>query len=327
MFNAVRTTLLLAALTGLFMAVGFVVAGQGGMLIALGVALGMNVFSYWNSDRVVLRLQSAVRVERRRAPELFELVEALSAAAGIPMPKIYLIDSAQPNAFATGRNPANAALAISIGMLRHLERDEIAGVIAHELAHIRSRDTMTMTITATLAGSISVLAQFGLFFGWRNPSSPVGPIGALLMILLAPVAAVLVQLAISRTREYEADRDAAEITGDPLALARALEKISRLARNFENPWARRFPGMAHLFIVNPLVGGRTDSLFSTHPDVRSRIAALKELARQMTPERHVSSRRRPRLVRQGEALSGGGWRIPDFGAGTGGAGRRPGPWG
>ncbi len=325
MVNAVRTTLLLAALTGLFMAVGFVVAGEGGMLIALGVALGMNLVSYWNSDRFVLRLQNAVRVERRRAPELFALVEELSSAAGIPAPKIFLIDAQQPNAFATGRSPANAALAISIGMLRHLDRDEIAGVLAHELSHIRSRDTLTMTITATLAGSIAMLAQFGLFFGWRNASSPVGPVGALVMILVAPLAAVMVQLAISRTREYEADRDAAEITGDPLALARALEKISRLARKFENPWARRFPGMAHLYFVNPLSGGRTDNLFSTHPDVRNRIAALKELARQMTPERHVPPRRRPRLVRRGEALGRGSWRIPDFAAD--GEARSPGPWG
>jgi heat shock protein HtpX len=325
MLNAVRTTFLLAALTGLFMAVGFVVAGESGMLIALGAALGMNLISYWNSDRVVLRLQNAVRIDRRHAPELFDLVEALSAAAGIPMPKIYLINVEQPNAFATGRNPRNAALAISAGMLRHLERDEIAGVLAHELSHIRSRDTLTMTITATLAGSIAMLAQFGLFFGWRNASSPLGPVGALLMILLAPVAAVMVQLAISRTREYEADRDAAEITGDPMALARALEKISRLARHFENPWARRFPGMSHIYFVNPLFGGRTDNLFSTHPDVRNRIAALEELAQQMTPERHVPRRRRPRLVRRGEALGRGSWRIPDFEAE--GEGWSRGPWG
>lgn len=328
MMNAVRTTFLLAALTGVFMAIGYVVAGEGGMLIALGAALVINLFSYWNSDKVVLRLQHAELVDPRRAPDLFGLVEGLAMNAGIPVPKIYLIHTDQPNAFATGRNPENAAVAVSTGLLRHLERGEIAGVIAHELAHIRSRDTLTMTITATLAGATSMLAQFGLFFGSRNANSPVGPIGAIFMIILAPLAAVIVQLAISRTREYEADRDAAEITGDPLALASALGKISRLSKNFENPWARRTPGMAHMYIVNPLAGGGSDNLFSTHPDVRNRIAALEDIARQMTPTRHVQPvrRQRPRLVRRGEPLRGGGWRVPDIATGAAEP-RRPGPWG
>ncbi|HUV32850.1 MAG TPA: zinc metalloprotease HtpX [Devosiaceae bacterium] len=329
MVNAVRTTFLLAALTGLFMAVGFVVAGQGGMLIALGLALVMNLFSYWNSDKVVLRLQHAEPIGRGRAPDLIALVEGLAAAAGIAMPRLYLIHTEQPNAFATGRNPQNAAIALSTGLLKYLERDEVAGVLAHELAHIRSRDTLTMTITATLAGAISMLAQYGLFFGSRNAASPVGPVGAILAILLAPFAAIMVQMAISRTREYEADRDAAEITGDPLALASALDKISRLAKNFENPWARRTPGMAHLYIVNPLLGDRrSDNWFSTHPDVRNRIAALRDLAGRMSATRHVPARR-ARLERVGEPPRGGAWRVPDFAefADRAGQRHRPGPWG
>ncbi|MEX0628169.1 MAG: zinc metalloprotease HtpX [Cucumibacter sp.] len=319
-----RTTFLLAALTGVFVAIGYVVGGLNGMLIALGFALVMNALSYWNSDRLVLRLQNAEPVGRDRAPDLHALVEELAAAAGIPTPKLYLIGADQPNAFATGRDPQNAAVAVSTGLLSHLERDEIAGVIAHELSHIRSRDTLIMTLTATLAGAISVLAQFGLFFGARNSNSPIGPVGAILLIVLAPIAAIIVQMAISRTREYEADRDAAEITGDPLALAAALEKLSRLAKHFENPFARRFPGMAHLYIVNPLAGRGADSLFSTHPDIRNRIAALREIASQMTATRHV--RRPARLTRVGEPMRSGAWRVPDIGIETS-LNRQARPWG
>ena len=325
MMNAIRTTFLLAALTALFVAIGYVVGGQTGMLIALAIAAAMNILAYWNSDRIVLRLQGAQEVSRQRAPDLHDLVADLARAAGIPMPKVYLINAEQPNAFATGRDPQNAAVAVSTGLLSHLDRDEIAGVLAHELAHIRSRDTLIMTVTATLAGAISVLAQFGLFFGARNSNSGIGPIGGLLLIILAPIAATIVQLAVSRTREYEADRDAAEITGDPMALASALDKISRLAKHFENPWARRSPGMAHLYIVNPLSGRGADNLFSTHPDVRNRIAQLQEIAHAMTPTRHVAGR--TRLTREGEPprRPTSGWRVPDIG--TAADTRGAGPWG
>jgi len=310
MMNAVRTTFLLAALTGLFMAVGFVVGGQGGMLLALGFSVVTNMIAYWNADKIVLRLQNAEPLDPRRAPEIYEAVEALARRAGIPMPKLYLIHSDQPNAFATGRNPDNAAVAISSGLVQHLTLREISAVIAHELAHIRSRDTLTMTITATLAGAISMLAQFGLFFGGRNSNNPLGPIGALAMVIIAPLAAMMVQMAISRTREYEADRDGAEISGDPLALASALEKISHLAKNFENRWARRTPGLAHMYIVNPLAGDRMDNLFATHPDVRNRIAALEKMAAEMgamQPRRPEAKRvRRPAPGNSGNP----GWRVP-----------------
>lgn len=331
MLNAIRTTFLLAAMTGLFMAVGYVVGGTGGMLLAFGVAAATNVFAYWNSDKLVLRLQNARELSPGNAPDLFEMVAQLSARAGIPMPRLYLIDTDQPNAFATGRNPENAAVAVSSGLLRALDQDEIAGVVAHELAHIRSRDTLIMTMTATLAGAISMLAQFGLFFGGRNNNSPFGMIGTLAMVFLAPLAAVMVQMAISRTREYEADRDGAEISGNPLALASALEKISRLAKQFENPWARRNPGQAHLYIANPLAGDRMDNLFATHPDVNNRIAELQKLADEMgtvanRPTRKVTPRRSTRHTRPSQG-SGSGWRVPSSRP----AGRRRdeprGPWG
>ncbi|WP_051332454.1 zinc metalloprotease HtpX [Cucumibacter marinus] len=333
MVNAMRTTFLLAALTGLFMAIGFAVAGTGGMLLALAIALVMNLFAYWNSDKLVLRMQHAMPIPRERAPELYDMVADLSDRAGIPMPRVYVINSKQPNAFATGRNPDNAAVAVSSGLLQHLSYEEVAAVVAHELAHIRSRDTLTMTITATLAGAISMLAQFGLFFGARNSNSPFGPLGGLLMIIIAPIAAIMVQMAVSRTREYEADKDGAEICGDPMALASALHKISQLAKNFENPWARRQPAMAHLFIINPLAGRRMDNLFSTHPDVRNRIEALKELARQTgrqpiqrAAQRDIPVRAAPRRVGRGSA-----WRIPDADPHGSAARRAPprnaGPWG
>lgn len=320
MLNAVRTTFLLAGMTGLFMAVGFLVGGTGGMILALGFAIATNVFAYWNSDKLVLRMQNAKPVSRQRSPELYDMVAGLSQRAGIPIPKIYMIDTDQPNAFATGRDPENAAVAVSRGLLQHLEYDEVAAVVAHELAHIRSRDTLTMTITATLAGAISMLAQFGFFFGGRNSNSPLGPFGAIAMIILAPMAAMLVQMAVSRTREYEADKDGAEISGNPMALASALAKISQLAQRVQNPQAHRTPGMAHMFIINPLMGGRMDNLFSTHPDVGNRIDALRRIDAEMRPS--VSPRR--------VAQSGSGqWRVPS-------AGRRDpdsrdstprGPWG
>jgi heat shock protein HtpX len=328
MVNAIRTTFLLAVMTGLFMAVGFVVAGTTGMFFALIIAMGTNFFAYWNSDKMVLRIQRARQLNRNDSPQLFELTQNLSSRAGIPMPKLYLIDSAQPNAFATGRNPENAAVAVSTGLLQHLSLDEVAAVIAHELAHIRSRDTLTMTITATFAGAISMLAQFGLFFGARNSNSPVGPIGAIFMVIVAPLAALLVQMAISRTREYEADIDGAAICRDPLALASALQKISRLSKQYENPFARRSPGMAHLFIINPLAGRGSDNLFSTHPNVENRIAALKQMAAQMHHADHTAGQVERPVVRvrpsNGHNRRATGWRAPDSGGNP--QPRARGPW-
>src|SRR5688572_8158988 len=227
-------------------------------------------------------MQRARQVDPRSAPDLYSMVEELARNAGIPTPRVYVIDTDQPNAFATGRNPQNAAVAVSSGLLRFLDRREVAAVIAHELAHIKSRDTLTMTITATLAGAIGMLAQFGLFFGGgNNRDNPLGMVGTLLMVFLAPVAAMLVQMAVSRTREYEADRDGAEIAGDPLALASALAKIAQSAGRTVNVAAERNPAMAHMYIFNPLSGQRMDNLFATHPDVRNRISALQQLAATM----------------------------------------------
>jgi heat shock protein HtpX len=314
MANFLRTGVLLAGLTALFMAVGYFIGGTGGMMTAFVIALGLNVFSYWNSDKLVLGMQGAREIDPRSAPDLHGMVETLSRNAGIPTPRIYVIETDQPNAFATGRDPNNAAVAVSRGLLQYLDAREVAAVIAHELAHIRSRDTLTMTITATIAGAISMLAQFGLFFGGgNNRDNPLGGIGALLMVFLAPIAAMLVQMAISRTREYEADRDGAEISGDPRALASALSKISQLARRTVNVAAERNPAMAHMYIFNPLSGARMDNLFSTHPDVQNRIAALEKLAAEMAPQ---SSFARP-----GPRGGGASWRVPASGPSS------RGPWG
>ena len=320
--NAIRTTFLLAAMTALFMAVGFLVGGRIGMILALGFALVTNLIAFWNSDKLVLRMQQARPLGRANAPELFEIVEDLAARAGIPTPALYLIETDQPNAFATGRSPDTAAVAVSRGLVTALDRREIAGVIAHELAHIRNRDTLTMTVTATLAGAITMLAQFGFWFGGRSSNSPLGPFGGILAIIFAPLAAMLVQMAVSRTREYEADRDGAAISGDPLALASALQKISAMAKKFENPWARRSPGMAHMYIVNPLAGRGQDNLFATHPDVNNRIAELMRIAKEMdadpVEDRPRRSHPRPEIDR-----SGPGWRVP----GTRAEPHERGPWG
>ena len=280
--NYVRTAILLAGLTALFMAVGYVIGGQGGMMIAFLVAAGMNLFSYWNADKLVLRMYGAQEVDERTAPDLVHMVRDLAARAQLPMPKVYLIDNPQPNAFATGRNPENAAVAATTGLLRMLNRDEVAGVMAHELAHVKHHDTLTMTITATIAGAISMLANFGLFFGGgnrENNGSPFGAIGTILMVFLAPLAAMVVQMAISRSREYEADRGGAEICGQPLALASALAKIAGTAHQVPNYEAEANPATAHMFIINPLSGQRMDNLFSTHPATENRIAALEALSR------------------------------------------------
>ncbi len=272
-----RTALLLAGMTALFLGAGYLLAGEGGMLIALLVALGMNAFAYWNSDKVVLRLYNARQVDGRTAPELHGMVEQLADRAGLPMPKVYIIESDQPNAFATGRNPQNAAVAATTGLLRRMSSEQVAGVMAHELAHVKNRDTLIMTITATLAGALSMLANFSLFFG-GNRNNPLGIVGVLLMMILAPLAAMLVQMAISRSREYEADRIGSEICGHPLWLASALERLETAARQIDNVAAERNPATAHMFIVNPLHAHKVDSLFSTHPSTANRVARLRQMA-------------------------------------------------
>ena len=280
--NLVRTAMLLAGLTALFMAVGFLIGGASGAIIAFLVAAAMNLASYWNADRIVLSLHGAHPVDERNAAELVALVRELAGRANLPMPQVYVMESTQPNAFATGRNPQHAAVAVSTGLIDALNRDEIAGVIAHELAHIKNRDTLTMTVTATIAGAISMLAQFGLFFGGgARDNNGTGVIGTLLMVILAPLAAMIVQMAISRTREYAADSLGGRISGRPDALASALAKISSAAHAIENETAERAPATAHLFIVNPLSGQRMDNLFSTHPSTQNRIAALQRLAQEM----------------------------------------------
>ena len=283
--NTFRTGLLLAGLTGLFLAIGYLLGGQGGMLLAFLFAAGTNLFAYWNADKMVLRMQGARQVDRAMAPEYYDIVATLAKRANLPMPKVYIMDNPQPNAFATGRNPKNAAVAATTGLLQTLSPSEIAGVMAHELAHIKHRDTLVMTLTATLAGAVSMLANFGFLFGGRDRNSPLGPLGGILLIILAPLAAMIVQLAVSRTREYEADRGGAEISGEPMSLASALHKISGVAQRIPNEAAEANPAMAHLFIVNPLSGQRMDNLFSSHPATENRVAELQKMAAEMgTPE-------------------------------------------
>ena len=283
--NFFRTMLLLAAMTALFMGVGYLIGGTGGMMIAFLFAVGTNAFAYWNSDKMVLRMHNAEPVTRASAPELYDMVGRLASRAELPMPKVYIIREDQPNAFATGRNPENAAVAATTGILRLLSREELEGVIAHELAHVKNRDILTMTVAATVAGAISMLAQFGFFFGGgRDRDNPMGPIGVLLAVLFAPLAAALIQMTISRTREYSADKLGAEISGDPLGLADALRKISAFAGRIPMPSAERNPASAPLFIVNPLTGARMDNLFSTHPKVENRIRALEAMAGEVQPQ-------------------------------------------
>lgn len=276
-----KTFILLAAMTAIFTAIGFLVGGTGGMIIAFVVAAAMNVFAWWNSDKLVLRMQGAQEVlPDTRNPMLRafgEDVARLAENAGLPAPRIYIIDTPQPNAFATGRNPQNAAVAATTGLLNMLNREEVAGVMAHELAHVQNRDTLTMTVTATLAGAIGMLANFALFFGRER----TGLIGSIAIMIFAPMAAGLVQMAISRSREYVADKRGAEICGNPLWLASALEKIERGARAQINPYAERNPAMAHMYISNPLNGRGADNLFSTHPSTANRVEALRRMAGEM----------------------------------------------
>lgn len=276
--------MLLAALTALFMGIGYLIGGAGGAAIALVVAAGMNLFAYWNSDKIVLRMYKAREVDETTAPNYVGIVKKLAARAGIPTPKIYIVDSPQPNAFATGRNPEHAAVAATTGLIEMLTPEELAGVMAHELTHIKNRDTLTMTVTATIAGAISMLANFALFFG-GNRNAPGGFIGVLALAILAPMAAALVQMAISRTREYSADRGGAEISGNPLWLASALERIDATARRTRNAQAEGNPATAHMFIVNPLNGEGRDNLFSTHPATGNRVAELRKLAQGMAAGR------------------------------------------
>ena len=282
MISTLRTYTLLAVMTALFVGVGFIVGGELGMLIAFGVAIVLNGVSYWNSDKIVLRMNNARAVDASAGSQIERAfasdVALLAARANMPEPKVYIIDTPQPNAFATGRNPDNAAVAATTGLLATLNRQEVAGVMAHELAHVRNRDTLTMTITATFAGAITMLANVAMFFGNRERG---GMIASLLIMLVAPMAAGLVQMAISRSREYEADRIGAEICGNPLWLASALEKIERGARTNLNRQAERNPGLAHMYIIHPLAGKGTDNMFSTHPVTANRIAALHKLASEM----------------------------------------------
>jgi heat shock protein HtpX len=303
-----RTALLLAGLTGLFLAVGFMLGGKGGMMIALGLALATNLFAYWNADRMVLGMYGARQVDAATAPQFYGMVQRLAQRAGLPMPRVFIIDNDQPNAFATGRNPENAAVAATTGLLERLSPEEVAGVMAHELAHIKNRDTLIMTITATLAGALSMLANFGLFFGGHdNRNNPLGLVGSILVAILAPLGAMLVQMAISRSREYEADRIGAEICGRPDWLADALEGIHDGARLVPNMAAERNPATAHMFIINPLHGRGMDSLFSTHPSTAERVGRLRAMVTGSNP---FSPRR-------------AGGSVPS----AGGNRRRSGPWG
>ncbi len=268
-------------MTGLFLAVGWLIGGQSGLVIAFLIALGMNFFAYWNSDKMVLRMYGAREADARMAPRLHAIVAQLADNAGLPMPRVYIIDNDQPNAFATGRSPENAAVAATTGLLRILNDEEVAGVMAHELAHVRNRDTLTMTVTATVAGAIGMLANFALFFGGSSRENSPGPIVGLAVALLAPLAAMMVQMGISRSREYEADRIGAEICGRPLWLASALAKLHNGAARVENYQAEANPATAHLFIVNPLHGRAMDGLFTTHPRMENRIERLRRMAVEM----------------------------------------------
>lgn len=272
--NTMKVFILLAAMTALFMGVGFMLGGQQGMVIALIVATCMNVGSWWFSDKMVLKLYGAKEIN---SGSVYQMTQELVQRSGMPMPKVYIIENAQPNAFATGRNPQNSAVAVTTGIMNILNDRELRGVVAHELAHIKNRDTLTMTVTATIAGAISMLANFAMFFGGGRDRQ-AGFLGTIAVMILAPLAASLVQMAISRVREYAADRDGAEICGDPLALASALKKLEMGATRIDNHVAEQNPATAHMFIVNPLHMRKVDNLFSTHPKTANRIAALEQLA-------------------------------------------------
>ena len=282
--NTLKTTLLMALLSGILVAVGGAIGGSHGAAIMLLISLGMNFFSYWYSDSIVLRAYSAQEVTAEQAPELYRLVANLAANAGLPMPKVCIIDSDVPNAFATGRNPSHAAVAVTTGIMRVLQYDELGGVLAHELSHINHRDTLISTIAASIAGVISMIAniaQWAAIFGMgrSDDDDNGGLVGSLFTIIVAPIAAMLIQMAISRSREYEADKSGGQICGNPLALASALEKIEYYAQH-ARPMEQATPATSHLFIVNPLKnsGRALMSLFSTHPATADRIARLRAQA-------------------------------------------------
>ncbi|MGZ5940627.1 MAG: zinc metalloprotease HtpX [Rhizomicrobium sp.] len=278
--NIIRTGLLMAALTALFLFVGFLIGGEAGMMIALLFATATNLFAYWNSDKALLRMYGARQVDESTSPDLVHTVRRLAGQAGLPMPKVYIVDNDQPNAFATGRNPEHAAVCVTTGLLARVNGEELAGVLSHELSHVRNRDTLTMTIAATIAGAVSMLANFAYFFGGNDRRNPLGFVGLILAAIVAPIAAMLVQMAVSRTREFEADRMGAEISGRPLWLASALQKIDRAAAVIDNPEAQTHPATAHMFIINPLHGGGLSGLFSSHPSTEERIARLRAMAGQ-----------------------------------------------
>ena len=322
MAGYIRTALLLAGMTALFVGVGFAIGGEQGMVIAFLVACGMNVFAWWNSDRVVLGMHNAQPIGPQDAPRLYQMTEALAARAGIPMPALYVIHEDQPNAFATGRNPEKGAVAVNTGLLDMMTEREVAGVIAHELAHIRNRDTLIMTITATLAGAIGMLAQFGFMFGrGQGRNNAFGPIGTILLIILAPIAAMIVQMAVSRSREYEADRIGAEIAGDPAGLAAALLRLEQYKQGRVNEAAEANPASAHVFIINPLSGLRMDGLFSTHPATANRVAALEQMAARMGPPSG------PAGLPPAAGIPGAPPRVPSRQAGPWGQGGKRNPWG
>ena len=279
MFNLMKTAILMAAITALFMAIGSVLGGAQGMLVALVIALGMNFFSYWFSDKLVLKMYNAKEVDETSAPQFYRMVRELAQRAKLPMPKVYLIEEDAPNAFATGRNPEHAAVAATTGILRALTERELRGVMAHELAHVRHRDILISTISATMAGAISMLANFAMFFGGRSSEGrSTNPIVGILVMLLAPIAAGLIQMAISRGREFEADRGGAEISGEPQALASALQKIHRIAQGLPLETTERHPETAQMMIVNPLSAGGLRGLFSTHPATEERVERLLAMA-------------------------------------------------
>ncbi|MEX0349362.1 MAG: zinc metalloprotease HtpX [Paracoccaceae bacterium] len=273
----VRTFVLMAAMTAFVGVIGLLLGGETGLIIALVIAFAMNFYSYWNSDKAVLRMHGARRVDARSAPELWQMTETMARGANMPMPALYIMETEQPNAFATGRNPENAAVAVTRGLMNNMSREQVAGVVAHELAHIKNRDTLTMTITATLAGAVSMLANFALFFGGGR-DRPMGLVGTIAMMIFAPLAAGMVQMAISRVREYEADAEGAAICGSPDWLASALARLGQLSGRIDNIAAERNPATAHMFIVNPLHMQAVDSLFATHPPIEKRIAKLRALA-------------------------------------------------
>ena len=279
MFNWVKTAILMAGIMALFGAVGSVIGGQQGMLLALGFGLVSNFFAYWFSDKMVLKMYNAKEVDETTAPQFYRMVAELAKRAELPMPRVYLIEEAAPNAFATGRNPQHAAVAATTGILRVLSERELRGVMAHELAHVKHRDILISTIAATMAGAISALANFAMFFGGRDSEGrPANPIASIAVMLLAPLAAMMIQMAISRSREFEADRGGAEISGDPAALASALEKIHRYAQGIPLETTERHPETAQMMIMNPLSGGGLRGLFSTHPDTAERISRLMAMA-------------------------------------------------